>query len=107
MLARHVIRSGLCDHRGKVLEKAELLTSELVTNAILHGHSTPTLILEVRDDHIRVEVKDSDPTMNLEPLDVETSSAHGRGLAIVAAMASSWGVEPQHDGKAVWFQLDL
>jgi hypothetical protein len=42
-----------------------------------------------------------------EPLNVEPSAEHGQGLAIVNALASSWGVESRLVGKAVWFDLDL
>jgi anti-sigma regulatory factor (Ser/Thr protein kinase) len=84
-----------------------LLTSELVTNAIVHGSGDATLVVEVARDHLHVEVLDSAPMRNLQPLQVEPSSEHGRGLAIVDALASSWGVEPRYVGKAVWFDLDL
>jgi anti-sigma regulatory factor (Ser/Thr protein kinase) len=89
--------------------KAELLTSELVTNAVVHAKpSDPAapLRLEVMvDTHgVRVAVIDGDPRADLHPLQVDHSSRCGRGLAIVEALAS-WGVEPRGEGKAVWFEL--
>jgi hypothetical protein len=41
------------------------------------------------------------------PLRLDLSRDHGRGLAIVDALASAWGVEPRLLGKAVWFDLNL
>jgi anti-sigma regulatory factor (Ser/Thr protein kinase) len=90
-----------------IVEVAELLVSELVTNAIVHGSGDSTLLLDIRDDHVHVEVHDSDTTLDLEPLPIEPSRERGRGLAIVDALASSWGVQPRRDGKATWFDLDL
>lgn len=105
--ARHIVRLGLLGLPERVLETAELLTSELVTNAIVHGHTEPTLTIEIGEERLRVEVKDADLRMDLEPLEIDPTRAHGRGLAIVAALASSWGIEPRSNGKAVWFQLTL
>jgi hypothetical protein len=50
---------------------------------------------------------DSDASVSLEALSVGPSSEHGRGLTIVEALASSWGVSRRYVGKAVWFDLDL
>lgn len=105
--ARRIVRTALTDAPSEVVETVELLTSELVTNAIVHGSSEPTLVVEVGDDRIRVEVHDSHPRMNLEPLTVDSSSDHGRGLAIVDALSTAWGVEPRSSGKAVWFLVDF
>jgi anti-sigma regulatory factor (Ser/Thr protein kinase) len=104
-----MVRSSLALNGAsdKTIADAELLTSELVTNAVVHGHSAPRLVLEVWDDRIRVVVTDSDPRMTLEPLHVQTSSEHGRGLRIVDSLASKWGVSPWGRGKSVWFELDL
>lgn len=89
-----------------VIETAELLTSELVTNAMVHGSGEATVAVEVDEGLVRVEVFDRDASLDLSPLDVDPSSVHGRGLAIVNALASTWGIEPRHDGKVVWFALE-
>jgi anti-sigma regulatory factor (Ser/Thr protein kinase) len=103
--ARRIVRSALREAPDEIVEAVELLTSELITNAIIHGSSEPELILEVDAGSVRVEVQDRDPRLNLQALQVEPSSEHGRGLAIVDALASSWGIEPQGPGKVVWFQM--
>ena len=84
-----------------------LLVSELASNAIVHGSGDAALVVEVHPHCLHVEVLDSDSTVDFEPLEFERTSPHGRGLAIVNALASSWGVEPRLAGKAVWFDLDL
>jgi hypothetical protein len=90
-----------------VVETAALLTSELVTNAIVHGAGEAVVAIDVGDAAVRVEVFDADLTFDLVPLRVGSSSVHGRGLAIVDALATSWGVEPRDGGKVVWFILDF
>jgi anti-sigma regulatory factor (Ser/Thr protein kinase) len=90
-----------------IVDIAELLVSELITNALVHGAGDPELVLTVDPPRIRVEVRDADPTVDFGPVVGEASRTHGRGLAIVDALATSWGVEPRWDGKAVWFVLEF
>lgn len=107
--ARQVVRAALQDVSPEVIGIAELLTSELITNAIIHARSEPIMAIQVEETnrYVRVEVEDSSPFLNLRPLHVKPSDPHGRGLAIVFSLASRWGVEPREHGKAVWFELDL
>ena len=86
---------------------AELLVSELVTNALLHA--LPPLEVRVQPigaTGVRIEVYDaaSDrvPIRDGAPLDAET----GRGIEIIAALASRWGIESGASGKLVWAELD-
>ena len=66
------------------------------------------LTLEVNPYQLRVYVHDEDPTTrDLAPQPIDPTRERGRGLAIVEALATQWGVEPRHDGKTVWFALDL
>jgi|HubBroStandDraft_6_1064221.scaffolds.fasta_scaffold900213_1 anti-sigma regulatory factor (Ser/Thr protein kinase) len=105
--ARRIVRWTLEGASGDVVEVAELLVSELLTNAIVHGGDRASLVVDVTAEHIHVEVLDSSAAVGVEPLRVGPSSEHGRGLTIVDALASSWGVSPRYLGKAVWFDLDL
>lgn len=105
--ARHIVRWTLEGESAKVVEVAELLVSELMTNAIVHGGEHASLVVDVNAGYVHVEVLDMGAAMNLKPLNVGPSSEHGRGLTIVDALASSWGVSPRYVGKAVWFELDL
>jgi anti-sigma regulatory factor (Ser/Thr protein kinase) len=88
--------------------RVAVVVTELVTNAVVHGHSRPRLT--VRRDHeaVVVQVGDDGPgTPVVQSVDaVETS---GRGLALVDQMAESWGVVPRPDGpgKVVWARVAL
>ncbi|MDQ1747614.1 MAG: hypothetical protein QOD07_1877 [Frankiaceae bacterium] len=94
---------------GEVRRTASLLTSELVTNAIVHGHSGPKVEAELGSDRVlRVAVTDDSPSV-LPEVDPEPqpSIESGRGLLIVSLLASRWGFRPAPGGgKAVWFELD-
>jgi anti-sigma regulatory factor (Ser/Thr protein kinase) len=88
-----------------VVDTVELLTSEVVTNALVHARSAPELLVDVRQDVVRVEVCDrspSEPVLQQPDLD----SASGRGISIVDQLADGWGVEHlPDDGKLVWFEV--
>ncbi|MDQ4085273.1 MAG: ATP-binding protein [Actinomycetota bacterium] len=85
-------------------ETAVLLTSEIVTNAFLHGRSRTTLILSATEDRLRVEVGD-DNTRLPHLADPDREALNGRGLAIVDMLAADWGADAQRQGKIVWFEL--
>lgn len=88
--------------RGDLVEVAMLLTSELVTNAIVHA-GTDLVVTVGRDgDKARVAVRDEEVT---PPRRHEPSLRGGRGLALVESLAASWGTFPYGQGKAVWFEL--
>lgn len=99
---------GLCHDIGRddLSECAELGTSELVTNALLHG--APPLSVRVRGtrEHPRVEVRDGSldlPHLPSEAEDDDLLLTFGRGLSIVARCSTAWGAEVEEDGKIVWF----
>lgn len=94
---------------GMTNQVLELLSSELLANAVLHGPAQAGIGLQlvVTDQLARVSVSDgadaSPVVMRTDP-----SALNGRGMAIVEAMSSRWGVEVHEDGgKTVWFELDL
>jgi anti-sigma regulatory factor (Ser/Thr protein kinase) len=81
-----------------------LIGSELVTNAVLHARTGLTLTLELRDDRVRISVKDrskAPPTLRHYQADALT----GRGLGVVAALSDSWGISTAPDGKVVWAEV--
>ena len=87
-------------------DDAVLLTSELVTNAVLHGRSEVCVEVSGSGDGMRVAVLDENsrrPVMVAEDPD----ALDGRGLALVQAVADRWGVEERPIGKAVWFELSV
>jgi anti-sigma regulatory factor (Ser/Thr protein kinase) len=91
-------------HDG-LADSVTLLTSEVVTNAILHAGSDIELVVHRRPDGVRVAVRDESPNQPVKHL-FTADGASGRGLALVDALASSWGVDHlQDDGKWVWFEV--
>ncbi|MEU1009973.1 ATP-binding protein [Streptomyces sp. NPDC005890] len=105
--ARRALRE-LLRHWGKPgrSEIAELLTSELVTNALVHTDDDAVLTAVVEDGGLRVEVRDfvaRRPEASASSSDDDT---HGRGLLLVQSLADAWGVRPHGVGKSVWFELD-
>ena len=91
------------------LEDARLLVSELVTNAIRHAEleaeDTITLVLEAREELLRIEVCDPGPGFELREPVPDPSRPSGWGLYLVRELADRWGVEL--DGQTrVWFELD-
>jgi anti-sigma regulatory factor (Ser/Thr protein kinase) len=87
-------------------EVTELLTSELVTNAVRHVGSPITLRAIRRPSRIRVEVEDASPTAPtlLHPQPLEPG---GRGILFVDTLADDWGTDVRDDGKTVWFEIDI
>lgn len=98
--------AGLPD---EICQTASLLTSELVTNAVVHGRTSATLIAHRPDDRLRVSVRDDSPALpEIGPAPViDVTREGGRGLTIVSMLASRWGIERVETGKAVWFELDI
>jgi len=88
------------------LDVAQLLTSELVTNAVLHARTTVELFVAVSGNRLRVRVTDRGAG-SPEVLDAPSTAESGRGLMLVDALASRWGVDRDQQCKAVWFEVTL
>jgi anti-sigma regulatory factor (Ser/Thr protein kinase) len=87
---------------------AELVISELVTNALLHGSGPIHCALEVEDVVLRIEVGDGDPVgARVRARDLRHRDPTGRGLAIVDAIALDWGVRASPASKVVWAVVPL
>lgn len=89
-----------------VIETAQLLTDELVTNAILHARTPIDLVVRKVRVSVRVEVFDEGGG-EARPLYPELDAAAGRGLGLVQAVANRWGVDDREVGKTVWFEIAL
>ena len=86
------------------VNRARLLTSELVTNAVLHGNGRIVLRAHLDHDRLLVEVIDEGEGFEHELRVRDFEELGGRGLSIVDAEASRWGV---HEGSShVWFELE-
>ena len=95
--------------RGEARAVVELLTSELVANALNHGppDGRITVGTEVVDGALEVTVCDQGEKTPVvrHPPPTETG---GRGMMLVDMLAASWGTTPLADGgKAVWFTVRL
>ncbi|MET9690333.1 ATP-binding protein [Streptomyces sp. NPDC006514] len=113
-MARALVRTALADTDAPAdRDTAELLTAELVANAVEHTSSgTPIeLVVELLANGCQVEVHDGDPC---PPGDLSTHPGagrpdpwqeHGRGLLLIRSLSSGCGHRPTPHGKAVWFTL--
>lgn len=102
--ARRFARSHLLEHDQELRDDAALVVTELVTNALLHGTAPVVLRVERMDGGVRFAVHDTNPRLPVRPRP-STDGLTGRGLALVAALATGWGIEPDESGKTVWAEL--
>ncbi|MER7912250.1 MULTISPECIES: ATP-binding protein [unclassified Streptomyces] len=104
---RHALRELLRKWGGPGASAvAELLTSELVTNALVHTDHGAVVTATVVPEQLRVEVRDFVPGLDAPHALPADDRTNGRGLVLVQALADSWGVEDQGVGKVVWFELN-
>ncbi|MGW7073699.1 SpoIIE family protein phosphatase [Streptomyces sp. NPDC054871] len=95
-----------------IVDDAVVLTSELVTNAVVHAGTAADVLCLRSEDAVRIEVSDHYPEREI-PLQQSAASMGspdregGRGLQLCAALATRWGVDYTPTNKQVWFQLDL
>ena len=92
--------------RDELAERAALLVSEVVTNAVLHGAAPLRVSVEPRNGAVRLAVADGGDGRP-EVVDADDDALHGRGMQLVRDLADGWGVEDAADdgGKSVWFDL--
>jgi hypothetical protein len=98
--------AGLRDLPPEVSECAALLTSELVTNAVLHASTPLSVTLHFLSGRIRVDVADGSPVIPAVK-EYGPDAATGRGLTLFNTLSSDWGVHPVPGGKIVWFELPV
>jgi anti-sigma regulatory factor (Ser/Thr protein kinase) len=89
---------------ASISDTAQLLVSELIVNAHIHGTLPVSLRITRNRSILRVEV--SDP--NAPPSSGDSQAEPERALFLLAALATSWGNEPRaRDGtQTLWFELD-
>ncbi|MER6710928.1 MULTISPECIES: ATP-binding protein [unclassified Streptomyces] len=102
---RELLRQWGRPGRSDLPDIAELLTSELVTNAIVHTDHDAVLTATVGPRGLRVEVRDFVARRPRLRLPVTDDGTNGRGLFLVQSLADAWGVRAHGVGKAVWFEL--
>ncbi|MFF3938258.1 ATP-binding protein [Streptomyces phaeofaciens] len=112
-VCRRTLRLILTLHRlTHLADTAELLTSELVSNAVLHTKGPAALRIRYRDGVLQIGAWDADPQPPEPPgkFGELTDAENGRGFALVRACADLWGWQPLsrmgHRGKLVWCELN-
>jgi hypothetical protein len=80
-----------------------LLTSELVTNGVLHARTDLTYGIAVTPDVVLVGVGDGSSSLPTRPTGPEPTS--GRGMHLLVSLAHQWGVHVGEGGKVVWFTI--
>ncbi|WP_069813449.1 ATP-binding SpoIIE family protein phosphatase [Streptomyces sp. TP-A0874] len=90
------------------VDSAELMTSEMVTNVLIHTDDDAQMVAEVAGEagerRLRVEVGDASDELPHRRRPGELASS-GRGLMLLEMLAHSWGVDPRGKGKCTWFEL--
>ncbi|MFD0033159.1 ATP-binding protein [Streptomyces sp. NPDC127172] len=103
--ARHLVTAQLDDWAlDELVDTAELLVSELVTNALRHTQGPLRLNLRLRHSRLLCEVEDTEPAgpvRNVVDLDAEG----GRGTELLDLLADAWGNIRTATGKTIWFEL--
>lgn len=105
--ARSWVRDQLAavyDALGYLTDDIALVVSELVTNCVSTEAHRFTLVVEAHHTTVRIAATDNAPgvpTKRRPPPD----ALHGRGLVIVDALSTRWGVTPANDGKTVWAEF--
>jgi hypothetical protein len=105
--ARRFLRETLTRWDADVFEDhGSLAVTELVTNAVLHARTAVDVSISLDGTRLRVEVRDGNPVLPAQK-HYGAQAGTGRGLHIVAGLATGWGADPNPDGgKTVWFELD-
>jgi anti-sigma regulatory factor (Ser/Thr protein kinase) len=94
----------LWGYDGALLHSAELVVSEIATNAVIHGRSPFGIVARSTGSGVRVSVRDENP-VRPTVRDHGPLAPSGRGLKLVSELAGDWGVEAGGDGKTVWAEL--
>jgi DNA-binding NarL/FixJ family response regulator len=87
-----------------VLDVVNLLVTELVTNAVVHGGSEAEVSVVLTPSALRVEVADHNEFIPA-PNDASDWATSGRGLALVEGLSRAWGIERVPGGKVIWFEV--
>lgn len=103
---RRIVRAGLTYwRRPDLIDTAELLLTELATNALRHGQGSDIGVrVFFQDEHLVIEVDDGSPSRP-KLRHAAPDDECGRGLFLVEALAAEWGVSP--DGTTTWCTLPL
>ncbi|MDQ4054734.1 MAG: PAS domain S-box protein [Actinomycetota bacterium] len=103
--ARRIVREALTlARRDDLVDAAQLLVSEMVTNALVHAGTPIDLRVSIEGGGLRVEVTDGS-TQPPVPRSYGPMAGTGRGLRLLEQLVDRWGTLAHEDGKTVWFEL--
>ena len=96
-----------CEDWGcpEMTDAATLIVSELVTNAIVHAATPAELRAQWSKGVLRIEVVDHAEGNPPDPRVAAPDDENGRGLLLVDALSTAWGVESTDEGKVVWAEV--
>lgn len=105
--ARDFVRATCREwHCESVVDTALLVVSELVTNAVLHARTGSELRLTKIGASLLIGVSDAgggSPAV----FDAGSDDEHGRGLVLISALSTAWGVDGDEDRKTIWAQVPI
>lgn len=102
--ARVFLADALTAFPEELVLIAQLLASEVVTNAVLHARTPLLVSIELDTPRLRISVEDGSAQLPLQRARPD-DAVDGRGLLLVDSLASAWGCDPTDRGKRVWFEL--
>jgi anti-sigma regulatory factor (Ser/Thr protein kinase) len=106
-IGRHFVRDLLVDWDcAAAVDDASLAVTELIANAVKHAR-TRVLVKVTVDSDIVISVRDSAPQVIRAQAPAGPLAESGRGLRIVAAISTDWGITTDRRGKCLWFSLPL
>lgn len=100
----HVRAALLAWDLEDLLDPVLLLTSEIVSNALLHAGTPMSVCVTRVGPGVRLEVWDGSPVPPVRRRRSATATT-GRGVQLLESLADSWGSTPQGSGKLVWFEV--
>ena len=102
---RRFVRGALDDAADdRLISDAELVATELATNAVMHARSPFVLSVVCTRSKVRVSVRDTSFVVP-EHVEPHADRVGGRGVGLVAAFSQAWGSEIEADGKTVWAEI--
>ncbi|WP_413755212.1 ATP-binding protein [Streptomyces sp. MMBL 11-3] len=107
-IARSLVRTALAAwHQHELIDDAQNIVTELVANAVDHGHSARIRVVVSRPSHdwIRIGVIDRVRILPRMRTDSNGDQIRGRGLVLVEALSDRWGTDLHRWGKTVWADL--
>ena len=95
----------LAGYDGDLLDDARIVISELAANAVVHARSPFTVSIHSRDSTLRILVRDESQVVPTMHGPSSATAPSGRGMHLIAALATRWGIDLTSDGKVVWAEL--